>query len=383
MAQTEPNTDEALLYDPLFETPPDTVIRDTPGRGFWGKARVKKAIFTIALTIFVGSSIVLSFRSLTKDRFRYEQTDGGVMLAEFVAGKTDRVLEIGPVFDKEGNAEPGKSVTAVRRFAVCGNEITGVILIGRDVREIPDTAFYDCSALMAVIADPDNPCFRSADGVLYRQEDGRPTELILYPARNYLYRAMLALGEKEPEDAAQAEAFAARATQLEQKSRGWLSAQRENYPAQGEFDLTDKERAALAEGLRCEIAPGTTRIGETAFAECGTLFELLIPEGVKEIGSMAFYKCSELRSLELPDSLEVIGSDGFSYCEKIPDIFIPAGVSQIGHHAFFGCDGAKTVRMERGQSDPPVTGQDWTPKERKFLLRDVPVVYAEKRSDAR
>ena len=26
--------DGRLLYDPLFETPPDTVIRDTPGRGF-------------------------------------------------------------------------------------------------------------------------------------------------------------------------------------------------------------------------------------------------------------------------------------------------------------------------------------------------------------
>ncbi len=26
-------TGEPLLYDPLFETPPDTVIRDTSGRG--------------------------------------------------------------------------------------------------------------------------------------------------------------------------------------------------------------------------------------------------------------------------------------------------------------------------------------------------------------
>ena len=38
MENIDPSADGVLLYDPLFETPPDTVIRDTPGRGFWGKA---------------------------------------------------------------------------------------------------------------------------------------------------------------------------------------------------------------------------------------------------------------------------------------------------------------------------------------------------------
>lgn len=382
MEQTELNTDGVLLYDPLFETPPDTVIRDTPGRGFWGKAAVKKAIFTVVLTLFVCSSIVLSFRSLTKDRFRYEEADGGVMLSEFAAGKTDSVLEIGPVFDKDGQIVPGKSVTSVRRFAVCGNEYTSVILIGKDVREMPDTAFYNCTLLQAVIVDPANPCFRSVDGVLYRQEDGKLTELMLYPARNYLYRAMLALGEKEPADAAHAKAFVDRALQLEEKSRDWLSARREEYPAPGGSGLQESERDALLAGLRCGIAPGVTRIGEMSFAECDTLFEVTIPESVKEVASMAFYKCEELRSLDLPDSLEIIGSDGFSYCEKIPDIFIPAGVKEIGHHAFFGCDGAENVRMACEESNKPELGQDWAPKKRKFLLHDVPVLYGEKRRGA-
>lgn len=379
MAQTESNADGALLYDPLFETPPDTVIRDTPGRGFWGKAPVKKAIFIIVLTLFVGSSIVLSFRSLTKDRFRYKETDGGVMLAEFVAGKTDSVLEVGPVFDKDGQIVPGKSVTSVRRFAVCGNEYTSVILIGKDVREIPDTAFYNCTSLLAVIVDPVNPFFRSVDGVLYRQENGKLTDLMLYPARNYLYRAVLALGEKEPADAAQAGELIARAEQLEEKSGDWLSVQRDDLPASGAFGLTEKERTALLSGLSFAVAPGVTRIGETAFAECDTLFEAVIPEGVKEVASMAFFKCGELRSLDLPESLEIIGSDGFSYCEKVPDIFVPAGVKTIGHHAFFGCDGVENVRMACEENEPPELGQDWLPKKRKLLLHDVPVLYGEER----
>ena len=372
---------EPLLYDPLFETPPDTVIRDTPGRGFWGKAPVKKALFVFVLTLFVGFSIVLSFRSLTKDRFRYEETDGGVTLTEFIADKTDAVLEVGPVFDKDGQAVPGKAVTAVRQFAVCGNDATSFILIGRDVREMPGIAFYNCTALQAVIVDPENPDFRSVEGVLYRQENGKLTELLLYPARNRLYRAMLALGETEPETAAEASSFAARALTLEEKSRDWLEAQKKEYPAAGDFGLSKQTREALAKGLVYAIEPGVTRVGEMAFAECDTLFEVTIPEGVREIGSMAFFKCGNLRALDLPESLETIGSDGFSYCSEVPDLFIPAGVKEIGHHAFYGCDGAETVRMACAEADAPLLGQDWVPKKRKLFLHDIPVVYGEERRD--
>ena len=381
MANPSIDPGEPLLYDPLFETPPDTVIRDTPGRGFWGKAPVKKALFILVLALFVGFSIVLSFRSLTKDRFRYEETDGGIMLTEFIADKSDAVLEVGPVFDKDGQIIPGKTVTAVRQFAVCGNDATSVILIGRDVREMPGTAFYNCTALQAVLVDPANKSFRSVEGVLYRLENGQPTELLLYPARNYLYRAMLALGEAEPADAAEASAFAARALTLEEKSRDWLAAQKKEYPAEGDFGLSDQTRAALEKGLTYAIAPGVTRVGEMAFAECDTLFEATIPEGVREVASMAFFKCGNRRAIDLPETLEIIGSDGFSYCSKVPDLFIPAGVKEIGHHAFFGCDGAETVRMACDEADAPLLGQDWVPKKRKLFLHDIPVVYGEERRD--
>lgn len=136
------------------------------------------------------------------------------------------LFEIGPVFDRAGEPVPGRTVTAVRQFALCGNEDTSVILIGPTVREMPDTAFYNCPSLQAVVVDPANPSFRSVEGVLSRQENGCLTELMLYPARNDLYRAMLALGEAEPADAAAEGAFAERAARLSEKSRQWLSAQK-------------------------------------------------------------------------------------------------------------------------------------------------------------
>ena len=375
MNDAERKADGLLLYDPLFETPPDTVIRDTPGKGFFGKAVVKKTVFIAVLTLFVGVSIALSFHSLTKNRFYYEETEGGWMLTEFNAEKTDAVLEIGPVFDEDGSTEPGKTVVAVKPFAVCCNESTSFILIGKDVHEIPNTAFYSCTSLRAVIVDSENPFFCSVDGVLYRQENGSAAELMLYPARNDLYRAMLLLGEKEPIDAQEAKDFAARAAALEKAQKKWLDAQAGDYPAQGDFGLTDAQRAAFEACLKYEILLGVDRIGEMALAECKTLFEVTLPEGVREIETMAFFKCVNLRSFNIPDTVETIGSDAFSYCAKTPYIFIPASVQSIGHHAFYGCDGVDEICMECDENSAPQTGQSWLPRHRKVFLRNVPVVY--------
>ena len=378
MTKTEMNSGEPLLYDPLFESPPDTVIRDTPGRGFFGKAVVKKATFILVLLVFVGVSVTLSFSSLTKARFHYEQTDGGMMLSEYNAGKGDAVLQIGPVFSADGKETLNGKVVAVRTFALCCDENTSFILIGKDVAEIPDTAFYSCSALMAVLVDPGNPHFLSSDGVLYRLEDGAPTELMLYPARNDLYRARLASGETQPATAREAERFALRSAETAEKSEGWLESFEKNDPA----ETASAEHAEWIKALHYDILPGVTKIGAMAFAECRTLASVTIPEGVRTFSSMAFFKCVNLRSLRLPDSTEEIGSDAFSYCAKLPEIFIPAGVKQIGHHAFFGCSGVSEVDMACAESAAPQLGQNWLPQKKKLFMHDVPVVYgAERRAD--
>ncbi len=366
-----------LLYDPLFETPPDTVIRDTPGRGFFGKAIVKKAIFVLVLLLFVGLSLTLSFSSLTKAQFHYEEADGGMMLSEYNADKNAVVLDVGPVFTEDGTGQTTGTVVAVRSFAVCCDENTSFILIGRDVADIPDTAFYSCTALQAILVDPGNPYFRSVDGVLYRLEAGRPTELMLYPARSDLYRTMRALGEAEPGSAQDAEAFVKRSQALKEKSEKWLAALESDDETKVEPE--DAAFAAWTQALRCEILPGVTRIGAMAFAECRTLQFVEIPEGVRSIASMAFFKCVNLRSLRIPDSVEEIGSDAFSYCAKVPYIFVPAGVKQIGHHAFFGCSGVAEIDMACDEDARPQLGQDWIPQQKKLFMHDVPVVYGAQR----
>lgn len=110
-----------------------------------------------------------------------------------------------------------------------------------------------------------------------------------------------------------------------------------------------------------------TGIGDEAFAWCGNLTHLVIPEGVTSIGMCAFDGCKSLTNITMPESVDSIGVGSFGGCsglisagpigsgsnyefgwtETIPDdafsgsgltnIRIPDGITSIGEHAFSGC----------------------------------------------
>ena len=58
-----------------------------------------------------------------------------------------------------------------------------------------------------------------------------------------------------------------------------------------------------------------------AFADCGNLEKVILPEGLKEISSSAFYGCHSLKSLEIPESVEVINCS-FEEC-GIEELILP------------------------------------------------------------
>lgn len=139
-----------------------------------------------------------------------------------------------------------------------------------------------------------------------------------------------------------------------------------------------------------EIEPGTTAIGEFAFART-PLQSIVIPEGVEKIGYGAFYHCDSLREVSIPDSVKEISANAFGMTPwltetrtedapflivgdgiliyyagtdsvvNIPDgvkqigaevfrdhmgitaVNIPASVEVIGDGAFYGCHNLKTV----------------------------------------
>ena len=116
------------------------------------------------------------------------------------------------------------------------------------------------------------------------------------------------------------------------------------------------------------IKQGTVIIGDEAFAFCGSLQSINIPDSVTSIGCGAFAWCKSLQSIKIPDSVTSIGNIAFNGCESLrkvdicnknyytqdnvlissqgvvlscwsheEHIVLPDSVTSIGASAFWGC----------------------------------------------
>jgi hypothetical protein len=63
-----------------------------------------------------------------------------------------------------------------------------------------------------------------------------------------------------------------------------------------------------------------TEIEYSAFENCWSLNEVVIPEGVKKIGERAFAQCSYLHKITFPSTLTEIESDAFFICIRLGEI---------------------------------------------------------------
>ena len=355
---------EVLLYDPIFAKKPPEGWEDSEKGGFFGKAATKKALFILFLVLAISCSMFFSFRSLSKQKYSYDDVGEGLRLSEFNGTDADNVLRIDFAVGEDGAADPEKPVTAVRNYAVCCNETLDFIFIGRDVTSLEYNCFYYCTNLKAVFVDAENPVYASSDGVLYRKD---MSEIILHPVRNCEYRAALQLGLSAPEDEAACDAF--------------LQEFRRLFP-EDETLMPERVKKAMSDVGAVYTIPGTvTDIAPFCFSYCDKLKRIDLPEGLKTVGQMSFFKCRSLENVRLPEGLESVGADGFSYCEKLDGIFVPASVKTIGHHAFYGCLGIKEVALGTSDPDAIETGESWLPKQNERSLKNVPVVYGAERRD--
>lgn len=76
-------------------------------------------------------------------------------------------------------------------------------------------------------------------------------------------------------------------------------------------------------------------IGDEVFWDLTYIESVVIPDTVTSIGKLAFASCGRLSSLELPQGLVTIGEGAFDMC-GIKTLFIPETVASIGSNAFWG-----------------------------------------------
>ena len=93
------------------------------------------------------------------------------------------------------------------------------------------------------------------------------------------------------------------------------------------------------------LGSGVTSIGSSAFYGCKSLTSVTIPDSVTSIGEEAFSSCSGLTSVNIPSGVTSIGRSTFNGCRNLTSVTIPDSVTSIGAYAFRYCFGLTSVTI--------------------------------------
>ncbi|MBQ2624510.1 MAG: leucine-rich repeat protein [Kiritimatiellae bacterium] len=84
------------------------------------------------------------------------------------------------------------------------------------------------------------------------------------------------------------------------------------------------------------VIPDTANaVAGWAFADCGSITNIVIPEGLTSIGTHAFQNTA-IGEISLPPSVTNVGTFAFAGCDGVKSVSIPAGLRKINDFAFSG-----------------------------------------------
>ena len=106
------------------------------------------------------------------------------------------------------------------------------------------------------------------------------------------------------------------------------------------------------------IGNQVSEIRNYAFSGCRLLPEINLPDNITSLGEDAFSGCSSLKDVIIGCGIRSLPYSVFSDCSSLPSIFIPANIQSIENYAFRGCTSLADVTFE--QNLRPQTFPDWT-----------------------
>ncbi len=90
------------------------------------------------------------------------------------------------------------------------------------------------------------------------------------------------------------------------------------------------------------------QIGAGAFAECESLAKIALPETLQVVEEKAFLRCESLRSATFGSQLREIGAGAFGYCASLMSVTFPDGLQTLGEDAFSDCGAELTLYAQAG-----------------------------------
>ena len=83
-----------------------------------------------------------------------------------------------------------------------------------------------------------------------------------------------------------------------------------------------------------------------AFAGCSALRKVHLPDTIQSIGENAFQNCSSLYDVTLSNGIDKIPAYAFDGCSNLKEITLPASVKEIGNAAFQNCSSLYRIVIE-------------------------------------
>ncbi|MGN0518866.1 MAG: leucine-rich repeat domain-containing protein [Acutalibacteraceae bacterium] len=91
-------------------------------------------------------------------------------------------------------------------------------------------------------------------------------------------------------------------------------------------------------------------ICESAFANCISLKDIVLPDSIAEIGASAFNGCASLTGITIPKNMKKISDYTFANCSGLTEINMHSGITEIATYAFNNCTNLKSVELPKGIS---------------------------------
>lgn len=87
-----------------------------------------------------------------------------------------------------------------------------------------------------------------------------------------------------------------------------------------------------------------TRLEQYVCSGCSNLVDVVLPQNLQYIHNRAFYNCTKLRNIEFPETL--LGIDYYAFCESgLDSVKLPLKMSYLEENAFYSCFNLKYVEL--------------------------------------